>query len=161
MLNLDDEFYMKEALNEARLAAFEEEVPVGCVIVKDKKIIGRGHNYTVKGNSALYHSEIIAIKKACEYINDFRLTGATLYVTKEPCTMCAGAIVNSRIDRVVIALSDPKRGACGSHINVVEDKDQLHWLDVEMGLLEKESLEIIQRFFKKLRKRQKDAKKNK
>ncbi|MDO4662771.1 MAG: nucleoside deaminase [Tissierellia bacterium] len=155
---MDDIFYMNEALNEAKLAAFEGEVPIGAVIVKDGKIIARAHNYTEKGKSALYHSEIIAIKKANEYINDFRLEDATMYVTKEPCTMCAGAIVNSRIKRVVVGLEDPQRGACGSHVDMVNDTNQLHRVDVTMGVLADESLDIIQKFFKNLRKIQKTKK---
>ncbi|MCI5839649.1 MAG: nucleoside deaminase [Peptoniphilaceae bacterium] len=158
---MNDEFFMKEALNEAKLAASEEEVPIGAVIVYKNKIIARGHNYTVKGKSALKHAEIIAIYEASKFIGDFRLNGCTMYVTMEPCSMCAGAIVNSRIDRVVIALPDYKRGACGSHIDLTNDKDQLWKSEVEMGLFKEESLEIVQNFFKLLRKKNKEKKQKK
>lgn len=150
---MDDSFYMKEAINEARLARCEEEVPVGCVIVKDGKIISRSHNYTFKGKSALYHAELIAIKRACEYVDDFRLEGCTMYVSMEPCSMCAGAIINSRIERLVIALADEKRGACGSYTNICGDRGQLHYLDAEFGLMADESKFELQSFFKMLRKR--------
>ena len=102
---MDDYFYMREAINEAKLARLEDEVPIGCVIVKDEKIIARSHNYTYKGKSALKHAEILAIDRASKYIGDFRLEDCTMYVTMEPCSMCAGAIINSRIKRLVIALS--------------------------------------------------------
>lgn len=154
-----DKFYMNEALFEARLARFVEEVPVGCVIVYDGKIIGRGHNFTYKGKSALYHAELIAIKEANEYFDDFRLEDTTMYVTMEPCSMCAGAIINSRIGRLVIGIPDYKRGACGSNTNITGDRSQLHFLDAEFGLLEEECLYELQTFFKMLRKRSKDKKK--
>jgi tRNA(adenine34) deaminase len=152
---MDDKFFMKEAINEARLARSREEVPVGAVIVKDDKIIARGHNQTYEKKSALYHAEIIAIKKACEYIDDFRLEDCTMYVSMEPCSMCAGAIINSRIDRLVIALRDEKRGACGSNTNVCGDRSQLHRLDAEFGLMAEESKYELQTFFKMLRERNK------
>lgn len=155
---MNDEFYMKEAINEARLARCEEEVPVGAVIVKDGKIIGRGHNYTYKGKSALLHAEMIAIKKACEYVGDFRLEACTMYVSMEPCSMCAGAIINSRIDRLVIGLRDEKRGACGTNTNVINDHSQLHWIEPEFGILEEESKYELQTFFKLLRQRSKEKK---
>ncbi len=108
---MDDIFYMKEAINEAKLARLEDEVPIGCVIVKDEKIIARSHNYTYKGKSALKHAEILAIDKASKYVGDFRLEDCTMYVTMEPCSMCAGAIINSRIKRLVIGLADVKRAS--------------------------------------------------
>lgn len=155
---MDDIFYMKEAVNEAKLARLEDEVPIGCVIVKDEKIIARSHNYTYKGKSALKHAEIIAIDKASKYVGDFRLEDCTMYVTMEPCSMCAGAIINSRIKRLVIGLADVKRGACGSNTNITGDRSQLHYLDAEFGLMKEESLELLQNFFKKLRnKKKKDS----
>lgn len=157
---IKDEFYMREALMEARLARSIEEVPVGCVIVLDDRIIGRGHNLTMHKKSAIYHAEMIAIKEACEYIGDFRLEEATMYVTMEPCSMCAGAIINSRIKRLVIGLADEKRGACGSNTNIVADRSQFHFIDPEFGLLEEESKYELQSFFKMLRKRSKDKKKS-
>lgn len=155
---MDDIFYMKEAVNEAKLARLEDEVPIGCVIVKDEKIIARSHNYTYKGKSALKHAEILAIDKASKYVGDFRLEECTMYVTMEPCSMCAGAIINSRIKRLVIGLADVKRGACGSNTNITGYRSQLHYLDAEFGLMKEESLELLQSFFKKLRnKKKKDS----
>lgn len=155
---MDDIFYMKEAVNEAKLARLEDEVPIGCVIVKDEKIIARSHNYTYKGKSAFKHAEILAIDKASKYVGDFRLEECTMYVTMEPCSMCAGAIINSRIKRLVIGLADVKRGACGSNTNITGDRSQLHYLDAEFGLMKEESLELLQSFFKKLRnKKKKDS----
>ena len=152
---MDDYFYMREAINEAKLARLEDEVPIGCVIVKDEKIIARSHNYTYKGKSALKHAEILAIDRASKYIGDFRLEDCTMYVTMEPCSMCAGAIINSRIKRLVIALADVKRGACGSNTNITGERSQIHYLDAEFGIMREESLEILQSFFKKLREKRK------
>jgi len=153
-----DYFFMNEAIYEARIARLIEEVPVGCVIVYDQEIIARGHNYTYKGKSALYHAEMIAIKKANEYIGDFRLEDCTMYVTMEPCSMCAGAIINSRFKRLVIGLRDDKRGACGSHTNITGDRKQLFYLEAEFGLMADQSLYELQSFFKMLRARSKKKK---
>lgn len=153
-----DYFFMNEALYEARLARFIEEVPVGCVIVYDGKIIGRGHNFTYKGKSALLHAEMNAIKQANEYFDDFRLENCTMYVTMEPCSMCAGAIINSRIDRLVIGIPDYKRGASGSNTNITGDRSQLHFVDAEFGLMAEECLFELQSFFKMLRARNKENK---
>ena len=155
----DDYFFMNEALYEARLARFVEEVPVGCVIVIDGKIIGRGHNFTYKGKSALLHAEVNAIKQANEYFDDFRLENCTMYVSMEPCSMCAGAIINSRIDRLVIGIPDFKRGACGSNTNITGDRSKLHFVDAEFGLMADEWLFELQSFFKLLRSRNKERKK--
>ena len=156
-----DYFFMNEALYEARLARDIEEVPVGAVVVYDGKIIGRGHNFTYKGKSALYHAETMAIKQANEYMDDFRLEDSTMYVTMEPCSMCAGAIINSRMKRLVIGIPDHKRGACGSNTNVTGDRSQLWHIDSEFGLMEEESLYEIQTFFKMLRTRSKARKASK
>lgn len=150
-----DYFFMNEAIYEARLARLIEEVPIGCVIIYEDKIIARAHNYTFKGKSALKHAEILAIEKASAYIDDFRLEDCTMYVTMEPCSMCAGAIINSRIKRLVIGIADYKRGACGSNTNITGDRSQLHYLDAEFSLLEDECLYEIQTFFKMLRNRNK------
>lgn len=150
-----DYFFMNEAIYEARLARLIEEVPIGCVITFENKIIARAHNYTFKGKSALKHAEILAIEKASAYIDDFRLEDCTMYVTMEPCSMCAGAIINSRIKRLVIGLADYKRGACGSNTNITGDRSQLHYLDAEFSLMEDECLYEIQTFFKMLRNRNK------
>lgn len=152
----EDYFFMAEAINEARIARFIEEVPVGAVVVYDGKIIGRGHNLTYKGKSALKHAELMAIKEASAWMDDFRLEECTMYVTMEPCSMCAGAIINSRIDRLVVALRDHKRGACGSNTNVCGDRSQLHFVDAEFGLMEEEALFEIQTFFRYLRQKKKN-----
>lgn len=154
-----DYFFMNEAIYEARLARLIEEVPIGCVITYKDKIIARAHNYTFKGKSALKHAEILAIEKASAYIDDFRLEDCTMYVTMEPCSMCAGAIINSRIKRLVIGIADYKRGACGSNTNITGDRSQLHYLDAEFSLLEDECLYEIQTFFKMLRNRNKTKEK--
>ncbi len=154
-----DYFFMNEAIYEARLARLIEEVPIGCVITYEDKIIARAHNYTFKGKSALKHAEILAIEKASAYIDDFRLENCTMYVTMEPCSMCAGAIINSRIKRLVIGIADYKRGACGSNTNITGDRSQLHYLDAEFSLLEDECLYEIQTFFKMLRNRNKTKEK--
>lgn len=154
-----DEFFMKQALMEARLAKSIDEVPVGCVIVYKNKIIGRGHNLTRHKKSAIYHAEMIAIKQAGEIIGDFRLEDCTMYVTMEPCSMCAGAIINSRIEKLVIGARDEKRGACGSNTNIVSDRSQFHFVDPIFGILEEESKYELQTFFKMLRKRSKEKKK--
>ena len=154
-----DYFFMNEAIYEARLARLIEEVPIGCVITYEDKIIARAHNYTFKGKSALKHAEILAIEKASAYIDDFRLEDCTMYVTMEPCSMWAGAIINSRIKRLVIGIADYKRGACGSNTNITGDRSQLHYLDAEFSLLEDECLYEIQTFFKMLRNRNKTKEK--
>lgn len=153
------EFFMKEALLEARLAKSIDEVPVGCVIVSKNKIIGRGHNLTRHKKSAIYHAEMIAIKEACEIVGDFRLEDCTMYVTMEPCSMCAGAIINSRIEKLIIGARDEKRGACGSNTNIVSDRSQFHFIDPIFGILEEESKYELQSFFKILRQKSKEKKK--
>ncbi|MGN1299860.1 MAG: tRNA adenosine(34) deaminase TadA, partial [Clostridia bacterium] len=127
------------------------EIPVGAVIVKDGKIIGRGHNLKETKNDTTNHAEIIAIKKASKKLKSWRLTGCTMYVTLEPCTMCAGALIQARLDKVVIGTMDEKTGACGSVLNVVEDYKFNHRVEIEKGVMEKECKSIIQEFFKKLR----------
>lgn len=143
--------FMKEALKEAKKSYMKEEIPVGAVIVKDGKIIGRGHNLKETKNDTTNHAEIIAIKKASKKLKSWRLTGCTMYVTLEPCTMCAGALIQARLDKVVIGTMDEKTGACGSVLNVVEDYKFNHRVEIEKGVMEKECKSIIQEFFKKLR----------
>ena len=117
---MQDELFMQQALELARTAAAEGEVPVGCVIVQDGAVIGRGRNRRETGRSALAHAEIEAIAEACRRLGGWRLWQATLYVTLEPCPMCAGAIINARIPRVVIGAMDPKAGSCGSVVNLFD-----------------------------------------
>lgn len=146
-----DKYFMSLALKEAKKAYDNGEVPVGCVIVKDDKVIARGRNRVLSKKSGVYHAEIVAINKAGQKLGDFRLEDTELFVTLEPCCMCAGAIVNSRIKRVVIGAMDIKRGFCGSIENVLDRQELNHRSIVETGVLEKECLDILQDFFKNLR----------
>ena len=146
-----DEKYMKEALKEARKGYKIGEVPIGCVIVYEGKIIGRGYNRRKTDKSTLSHAEITAIKKASKVIGDWRLEGCTLYVTLEPCQMCSGAIIQARIDRVVMGCMNPKAGCGGSLLNILENPSFNHQAEVTRGVLEEECSEILTRFFKELR----------
>lgn len=145
-----DELFMTEALKEAKKAEKKGETPVGAVIVRDGKIIARGHNLREKKKNALCHAEIVAINKACRRLSGWRLIGSTLYVTLEPCPMCAGAIVNSRIERVVFGAADKKAGSLGSVINF-NNLPYNHKPEIKSGILEKECSEILTNFFKNLR----------
>ncbi|MDO5725478.1 MAG: nucleoside deaminase [Tissierellia bacterium] len=142
---------MKEALKEAEKAYLKEEIPIGCVIVKDGKIIGRGHNQKREKNCANYHAEMIAIKAACKNINHWWLEDAEIYITLEPCAMCAGAILNARIAKAFIAAKDLRMGCAGTVINLLDMKSFNHKTKVEFGILERESKELIAKFFKELR----------
>lgn len=144
---------MKLALEEAYKAYSTDEVPVGAIIVKEGKIIGRGYNLRETSKDPLAHAEIIAIRQASKEIGGWRLIGCTMYVTIEPCPMCAGAIINSRIDRLVIGARDPKMGACGSVIDITQNPKFNHRVDITWGVLEKECSYIMKKFFKELRKR--------
>ena len=155
----EDEKYMKEALKEARKAYNLGEVPIGCVIVYEGKIIGRGYNRRNTDKTTLAHAEISAIKKASKIIGDWRLEGCTLYVTLEPCQMCSGAIIQARIDRVVMGSMNPKAGCGGSLLNILENESFNHQALVTRGILEDECSEILTRFFKELRVRNKLEKK--
>lgn len=144
---------MRQALIEAEKAADMGEVPVGAVIVKDGEIIGRGHNRTETDRDPTAHGEMIAVRMAAEHLGGWRLTGCEMYVTAEPCSMCAGAIVWSRISKIYIGTMDPKAGACGSVFNIVQEKKLNHYAEVETGILEEECRSIMKDFFRKLRKR--------
>lgn len=144
--------YMKEAIRQAKKAAEIGEVPIGCVIVKDHKIIARGYNRRNTDHSTLSHAEITAIRKASKKLNDWRLEGCTLYVTLEPCQMCAGAIVQARIPRVVMGSMNPKAGCGGSVLNILQMEEFNHQTEVKRGVLEKECSQVLKDFFKKLRK---------
>ncbi len=146
-----DEKYMKEALREAKKAYKLGEVPIGCVIVYEGKIIGRGYNRRNTDKSTLCHAEITAIKKASRYMGDWRLEGCTLYVTLEPCQMCSGAIIQARMDRVVMGSMNPKAGCGGSLLNILQMDCFNHQAEVTRGVLEKECSEILTTFFKELR----------
>lgn len=158
-ITIPDNFYMKEALKEARKAYEKGEVPIGAVIVKDNEIIGRGHNLRETGKDPTLHAEIIAIREAAKNVGGWRLIGCSMYVTIEPCAMCAGALVNSRIDNLVIGSKDPKMGACGSIINLVEHEKMNHIINVTFGIMEEECSQIVKGFFKDLRNRKKSNKK--
>ena len=146
--------YMQEALKEAELARLEDEVPIGCVVVKDDQIIARSHNQRDKTNNPLGHAETLAIKKASEVIGDWQLVDCELYVTIEPCIMCAGAIIQSRIKRVVYGAPEYRGGAFGSSIDVLTASDINHHPEVIKGVLESECSAIIKDYFKTKRKLQ-------
>ena len=146
-----DEKYMKAALRLAKKAYAMDETPIGCVIVRDDKIIARGYNRRNTDKTALAHAEITAIKKACKKTGDWRLEECTMYVTLEPCQMCAGAIVQARIPRVVIGAMNPKAGCAGSILNLLEEPAFNHQVEVETGLLEQDSSKQLKNFFAKLR----------
>ena len=150
----NDEKYMKLAVAQAQKAFQNDEVPVGCVIVFDDQVVGKGYNQKEKKHCSVYHAEIVAIENACKKIGDWRLNGATLYVTMEPCAMCAGAIVNHRISRVVIGVMEPNFGACGSGVDILNnDKLNTH-IKVESGILQEECKNLLQSFFKEKRAKQ-------
>lgn len=142
---------MKAAYKEAEKAFLEDEVPVGCVIVKDEKIIAKAHNRKEKKNCALFHAEIECIQKATKKLNNWNLKGCELYVTLEPCMMCTGAIINSRIDKIYYGCKDPKGGALESNIHLKEINLLNHYPEIEGGLMEEECSQILKDFFKKKR----------
>lgn len=151
----EDERYMKEAIKQAKKAYALDEVPIGCVIVQDNKIIARGYNRRNTDKNALAHAEISAIKKASKKTGDWRLEDCTMYVTLEPCQMCAGAIVQSRMKKVVIGAMNPKAGCAGSVINILQMKQFNHQAEMENGILEKECADMLSAFFKELREKKK------
>jgi len=143
--------FMQEALAEARLAQAHGEVPIGAVVAFDGEIIGRGHNRRETQNDPTAHAEILAIREAARHLDNWRLTNATLYVTLEPCPMCAGAIVNARLQRLVFGAYDPKAGAVTSLMNLVQDKRLNHFVEVYDGICQRECAELLQMFFQELR----------
>ena len=149
----EDEKYMRQALRLAKKAASLDEVPIGCVIVYQDKIIARGYNRRNTDKSTLAHAEIIAIKKASEVIGDWRLEDCTMYVTLEPCQMCAGAIVQARIPKVVMGTMNAKAGCAGSVINILQMEGFNHRVEIVKGVLEEECKSIMQEFFKEVRTR--------
>ena len=149
------EKYMKEALKQAKKAYALGEVPIGCVIVHEGKIIGRGYNRRNTDKNTLSHAEITAIRKASKIIGDWRLEECTLYVTLEPCQMCAGAIVQARIPEVVMGSMNPKAGCAGSILNILEMPQFNHQVTVSRGILEEECSEMLKTFFTELRERNK------
>jgi len=145
-----DELFMKEALKEAKKAFDREEVPVGCVIVKDNEIIARGFNHREKSNTVFSHAEILAMDKACKKLDSWRLDECVVYVTLEPCVMCAGAMIQARVKRLVYGSSEPKFGSHQSILNLF-DYPFNHKVEIETGVLAEESSRLLKRFFQKLR----------
>ena len=146
-----NEKYMKAAIKEAMKAQDIDEVPIGCVIVKDGKIIARGHNKREKEQDATSHAELKTLQKACKKLNSWRLVDCDIYVTLEPCLMCAGAIIQSRIANVYFGAYDSKGGAFGSSINVLDAKNINHRPNIHGGILEEECSQILKDYFKKKR----------
>ncbi len=155
----EDHFYMQMALREARLAADEGEVPCGAVIVRNGEVIGKAHNQTETLNDPTAHAEVLAITQATQAVGNWRLIDAVMYVTKEPCPMCAGALVLSRIKKVVWGMTDPIRGGAVSKFQILNEADLNHAVEVEAGLLEGECRLVMQEFFQQLRQAAKDRRK--
>ena len=145
------ELFMRQAMQEALAAYEKDEVPVGAVIVHDGRIIARAHNQRELLKDPTAHAEMIAITQAAAALDNWRLTGATIYVTLEPCAMCAGAMVLARLDRLVYGAADPKAGACGTLYNLVQDSRLNHRLEVTPGILAEECAQTLRRFFAKRR----------
>lgn len=146
-----DEKFMREAMRQAGKARALKEVPIGCVIVRDGQVIARGYNRRNTDKSTLAHAEISALKKACKRTGDWRLEDCTLYVTLEPCPMCAGAIVQSRMKRVVIGCMNPKAGSAGSVVNLLQERGFNHQVEITCGILGDECSTMLSSFFKELR----------
>jgi len=147
----EDRKFMRAALDEAGLAAQANEVPVGAVVVRNGEIIGRGLNRPVQGVDPTAHAEILALRAAAEHENNYRLNGATLYVTLEPCPMCVGAMLHARIGRLVFGAYDPKSGAAGSVIDLADDRRLNHQIEVNGGLLEEQCAGLLKKFFESRR----------
>lgn len=153
-----EEKYMKAAIREARKAYALEEVPIGCVIVREGKIIARGYNRRNTEGNTLAHAELSAIKKASKKTGDWRLEDCTMYVTLEPCQMCAGAIVQSRMKKVVIGSMNPKAGCAGSVLNLLQMEEFNHQVEIERGMLKDECSKMLSEFFRELRGKKKKEK---
>lgn len=151
------EKYMKEAIRQAKKAYAIKEVPIGCVIVFEDKIVGRGYNRRTTDKNTLAHAELIAIRKASKKLGDWRLEGCTMYVTLEPCQMCSGAIVQSRMSRVVVGCMNPKAGCAGSILNLLQMEEFNHQVDLETGVLAEDCSQMMKTFFKELRAAKKGA----
>ena len=154
MMNKDEK-YMKEASKQAKKAYALGEVPIGCVIVYEDKIIGRGYNRRTIDKNTIAHAEMMAIKKASKKMDDWRLEDCTMYVTLEPCQMCSGAIVQSRMKKVVVGCMNPKAGCAGSILNLLQMEEFNHQVELEIGVLEEECSALMKIFFKELREKRK------
>lgn len=157
---MNEEKWMKEALKQAKKALLIDEVPIGCVIVKDQQVIARGYNKREKNQISLDHAEVIAIKKACKKLGTWRLEDCELYVTLEPCPMCAGAIIQSRIPKVIFGASDPKGGSVYSVAQLFDVKEYNHHPEYTKGILQEECSRILKDFFREKRKSKKLNKKD-
>ncbi|MDT0163906.1 tRNA adenosine(34) deaminase TadA [Bacillus sp. AG4(2022)] len=157
-ITYNDDDYMKEAIEEAKKAGELGEVPIGAVVVLDGKIISRAHNLRESNQNAVAHAELLAIEEACGMLGTWRLEDAVLYVTLEPCAMCSGAIILSRIKRVVYGASDPKGGCVGTFMNLLQDERFNHQSEVSAGVLEEECGSLLTDFFRALRERKKEEK---
>lgn len=158
---MDHDKYMKAALLEAKKAEQLGEVPIGAVIVKDGQIVGRGYNRRELDNDPTAHAEMIAIREASERLGSWRLNDCNLYVTLEPCPMCAGAIIQARIDAVVYGTEDPKAGSAGTLLNILQDERFNHQTDMISGVMREDCRTILTSFFQELRRRKKEQKQNK
>ena len=152
LFEIKDESWMAEALTEARRAADEGEVPIGAVVVFDGRVVGRGRNARERLNDPTAHAEILALQEAARSLGRWRLTGATIYATLEPCPMCAGALVNARIDRLVYAVPDPKAGAAGTLFEIPTDPRLNHRVEITTGILAQECSDLLKEFFRSRRK---------
>lgn len=150
-----DTLFMKKAIELAKKAELLNEVPIGALIVKDGEVIAEAYNLREIEQRSIAHAELLAIDKACQALNTWRLTGCTLYVTLEPCPMCAGAIIQSRVDRVVYGARDPKAGCVGSIYDLLTEQRFNHQCEVQQGVLAEECGQLLTNFFRKLRKRNK------
>lgn len=150
---MNNEKWMKEAIKQAKKAAQKDEVPIGCVIVKDDQIIARAYNKRKMKQCSTAHAEILAIEKACKKLGSWRLEDCDLYVTLEPCPMCSGAIIQSRIRNVIFGAYDPKGGCMGSNMNINDVRGFNHYPDIEGGILQDECSRLLKEFFKAKRKK--------
>lgn len=155
-----EEKFMREAVRQAKKALALGEVPIGCVITYEDRIIARGYNRRNTDKNPLSHAEIIAIRKASRKMGDWRLEGCTMYVTLEPCPMCSGAIVQARMDKVVMACKNPKAGCCGSILNLLQEERFNHQVELEQGVMEEECSALLSDFFRELRRKKREAKKS-
>lgn len=155
---MQDEYFMKLAIDEAKKAEALKEVPIGAVLVLDGQVVARGYNLRETTQRSITHAEILVIDQACESLKTWRLEEATLYVTLEPCPMCAGAIIQSRVKKVVYGAKDPKAGCAGTLMNLLQDERFNHQTDVISGVLAEECGELLSTFFKRLRQEKKDRK---
>ncbi|MFT3657282.1 tRNA-specific adenosine deaminase [Bacillus sp. B01(2024)] len=156
---MNDEYYMREAIKEAEKAEAKGEVPIGAVLVLHDEIVARAHNLRETEQRSLAHAEMLAIDEACRKLGTWRLEDAVLYVTLEPCPMCAGAVVLSRVDKVVFGAFDPKGGCTGTLMNLLQEERFNHQAEVVSGVLEEECGEMLSAFFRKLRRQKKDTRK--